>query len=52
MDYEEFKSFVENNCMYETIYDDSEGRTVLVIRLIDAFCMVKDAIKEKNTCSL
>ena len=46
MDYEEFKRFVEQNCMYETIYNDSENREVLVIRLIDAFGMVKDAIKE------
>ena len=48
MDYIEFKKFVEKHCEYETIYDDSEGREILVIRLIDAFCMVNDAIKENN----
>jgi len=43
MTYEEFLSFVPANCMYETIYDDSDGRSILVIRLLDAYGMVNKA---------
>ena len=35
--YEEFLDFVRAKCMYETIYDDSDGRTILVIRMLDAY---------------
>ena len=37
MTYEDFLDFVRAKCMYETIYDDSEGRTILVIRMLDAY---------------
>ena len=37
MTYEEFLDFVRAKCMYETIYDDSDGRTILVIRMLDAY---------------
>ena len=37
MTYEEFLAFVPAKCMYETIYDDSDGRTILVIRMLDAY---------------
>ena len=40
MTYEEFLEFVPSKCMYETIYDDSEGRTILVISMLDAYGMV------------
>ena len=43
MTYEEFLNFVPSKCMYETIYDDSDGRTILVIKLLDAFNMVNKA---------
>ena len=43
MTYEEFLNFVPSKCMYETIYDDSDGRTILVIKLLDAFSMVNKA---------
>ena len=43
MTYEEFLDFVTTKCMYETIYDDSEGRTILVIALLDAYGMVNRA---------
>lgn len=43
MTYGEFIDFVKSKCMYETIYDDSEGRTILVIRLLDAFTMLNKA---------
>jgi hypothetical protein len=37
MTYEEFLDFVRAKCMYETIYDDSDGRAILVIRMLDAY---------------
>ena len=37
MTYGEFLDFVRAKCMYETIYDDSDGRTILVIRMLDAY---------------
>jgi len=43
MTYEEFLNFVPSKCTHETIYDDSEGNTILVIRLLDAFSMVNKA---------
>ena len=43
MTYKEFLEFVPSKCMYETIYDDSEGRPILVIRLLDAYGMVNKA---------
>jgi len=43
MTYEEFLNFVPAKCMYETIYDDSEGRTILVIRMLDAYGMLNKA---------
>ena len=43
MTYEEFLEFVPSKCMYETIYDDSEGRTILVISMLDAYGMVNKA---------
>lgn len=43
MTYEEFLKFVPAKCMYETIYDDSDGRPILVIRMLDAYGMVNKA---------
>ena len=44
MTYEEFLEFIPAKCMYETIYDDSDGRTILVIRLLDAYSMVNKMV--------
>lgn len=60
MTYEEFLDFVPAKCMYETIYDDSDGRPILVIRLLDAYGMVNKAQRpwvdltkeEKDACVL
>lgn len=47
MTYEEFLEFIPAKCMYETIYDDSNGHPILVIRVLDAYGMVNKAtIKE------
>jgi hypothetical protein len=49
MTYEEFLEFIPSKCMYETIYDDSNGHPILVIRLLDAYGMVNKAtIKEAS----
>ena len=37
--YEAFTEFLEAECVHETVYNDSEGRTILVIELVDAFSM-------------
>lgn len=44
MTYEEFYKFV-HKCMHETVYEDSEGRLILVISLLDAYSMVNKATK-------
>lgn len=45
MTYEEFIEFVQSKCMYETVYEDSEGRLILVIDMLSAYSMVNKAIK-------
>ena len=44
MNFEEFQKFLRQECMHETIYDDSEGRGILVIRVLDAFVMLNRAM--------
>jgi len=46
MTYEEFLNFVPAKCMYETIYEDSEGREILVIKMLDAYGMVNKAQRQ------
>ena len=48
MKYEDFQKFIEQNCCYETIYDDSEGRKILVIRMLDAYGMVNKAAEAER----
>ena len=48
MTYEEFVKFVQSKCMHEIIYEDSQGRSILVINLLDAYGMVNKAIKEER----
>lgn len=51
MTYEDFETFVREQCMYETIYDDSDGRRILVMRLLDAYGMVNKAVAaEREAC--
>lgn len=35
MKYEDFWSFLEDECLYETVYDDTDGCTIVVIRMLD-----------------
>jgi hypothetical protein len=46
MKYEDFEKFVREKCMYDTIYDDSDGRQILIIRMLDAYGMVNKAQRE------
>jgi len=46
MKYEDFEKFVREQCHYETIYDDSDGRQILVIKMLDAYGMVNKAQRE------
>ena len=47
MNYEEFKEFIITKSLYETLYDDTEGRSILIIRVSDALQMAKD-FKQKE----
>jgi hypothetical protein len=40
MNYEDFIKFVQSKCMHETIYEDSEGRLILVIEMLDAYSLI------------
>jgi hypothetical protein len=46
MKYEDFEKFIQEKCMYETIYDDSDGRQILVIKMLDAYGMANKAQRE------
>ena len=46
MKYEDFEKFVREKCMYETIYEDSDGRQVLIIQMLDAYGMLNKAQRE------
>ena len=46
MKYKDFQDWVEKNCMYETFYEDSEGRIILVITELDAWVMCNKFAKE------
>ena len=47
MKYEDFEKFVRETCVYETIYDDSDGRQILVIQMLDAYGMVDKALRAR-----
>jgi hypothetical protein len=46
MTFNNFKNYVRDKCNYETIYDDGEGRVILVITLLDAYTMTHRAPKD------
>jgi len=53
MTYEEFLQFIPDKCMYETIYTDSDGHPILVMRLLDAYGMAnKLASVEREACAI
>jgi hypothetical protein len=40
MNYETFQEYVRVKCLYDAIYQDQEGRDILVIPLLNAYAMV------------
>jgi hypothetical protein len=47
MNYQEFVERVQHS-MHETIYEDSEGRSILIIDLLDAFALANKFIDDKG----
>lgn len=47
MTYNEFIDIVKKSGEYEVVYDDSEGRLILVIRMIDAYGLISDCVKKE-----
>jgi len=47
MKYEDFEKFVRETCMYDTIYEDSDGRQILIIQMLDAYGMVDKALRAR-----
>jgi len=47
MTYQEFVQLVQHS-MHETIYEDSEGRSILIIDLLDAFALANKFIDDKG----
>ena len=46
MKYEDFEKFIKEKCMYDTIYEDSDGRQILIIQMLDAYGMLNKAPRE------
>lgn len=47
MNFTDFVQYVKTQCMYETIYEDSEDRLMLVICMLDAYAMA-NKLSEKR----
>jgi len=41
MNYKDFKEYVNTKCIPEAIYEDTEGREILVITMLEAFNMMR-----------
>ena len=48
MTFEEFLYFVPDKGMYETIYEDSEGRLILVVNMREAYAMVNKMVEAER----
>jgi hypothetical protein len=48
MDYAKFLDALEKNAMYETLYEDSEGRMILVITPLDLYSFVNRLWRERS----
>ena len=47
MKYEDFEKFVREKCMYDTIYEDSDGRQILIVQMLDAYGIVDKALRAR-----
>lgn len=43
----EFHEYVSNEA-HEAIYNDSEGRTIVVLRMLDLYFLVNDVVKHEK----
>jgi hypothetical protein len=48
MDCANFLDALEKNAMYETLYEDSEGRMILVITPLDLYSFVNRLWRERS----
>ena len=48
MDWAKFLDALEKRAMYETMYEDSEGRTILVITPLDLYSFVSRLWEERS----
>jgi hypothetical protein len=44
MNFIDFVQFVKTQCMYETIYEDSNDNLILVTRMLDAYAMANKMV--------
>ena len=52
MNFIDFVQFVKTQCMYETIYEDSDGNLILVTRMLDAYAMANKMVEaEREACA-
>jgi hypothetical protein len=45
MTYEEFKDYITSKCLYDAIYEDQEGRGIIVMTVLDAYSMASKLAK-------
>ena len=46
MKLEEFKDLIRNRVIYETIYDDTEGRQIIVVGMLPLYSFVSRLLEE------
>jgi hypothetical protein len=52
MNFIDFVQFVKTQCMYETIYEDSNDNLILVTRMLDAYAMANKMVAaEREACA-
>ena len=52
MNMKELERYIATQCVYETIYQDSEGRAILVMTMLDALGMVNTLMEaEREACA-
>jgi hypothetical protein len=45
MTYEEFRDYITSKCLYDAIYEDQEGREIIVMTVLDAYSMASKLAK-------
>jgi hypothetical protein len=47
MTYEKFKDYITSKCFYDAIYEDQEGREIIVMTVLDAYSMASKLAKRE-----